>query len=58
MKTPDEIEKEIMQNWRPVTMKEAIHNTIWYMRDKKHCAECDQLNDSLDCEVKDADDNR
>lgn len=33
MKTPDEIEKEIMEKWRPVTMKQAIHNTIWYMRE-------------------------
>jgi hypothetical protein len=50
MKTPDEIEKEIMRDYRPVTMKQAIHNTIWYMRDKKHCTECDHLNDDLDCE--------
>jgi hypothetical protein len=36
MKTPEEIEKEIINDYHPITMKQAIHNTIWYMLDSKH----------------------
>jgi len=31
--TPEEFEKAVMKEFKPVTLKQAIHNSYWKMRE-------------------------